>query len=812
MGKRKILPLILTAVMLCTCFPVSATAKTADSRAEKVANIVLFGYFSDTTAEEADAFFAENSAKIMKILDGSHGRSFKNYISSISYGKMQIENIFPQYSDGVIIPAQIGLTETFAGSNKCDERIVETLVNSIPDISDKTVDFDGDGIIDNVMIILKTSSGSSPSGSLVSHKGNYAGTLKINRKRVTVYNIIGSETLFLEESGVVAHEFLHTLGYPDLYRSSGNDLPVYLWSIMGAVNKYPQYPLAYERMYFTNWITIDEVTQSASLTLDVQSNPNGNQAFILKSPLNEREIFVIEYRVRPKRDYVNEDSLDYFIGGSGIIVYRVNLDVEGLSNLTGRTGIYVFRPQPGQVGSGDSETTAVYNAYLPYTDSSGTRNSIGSHDISKTLSDGALTFSDGSNSCIEINNIRLSADGTQAYCDVSIPKKEDYDIWNNLEFRNTAIAANNRVSFETVGDVIYSVSSENNKIYSQKYENGGWTEFASPMTCRYGDNFNVVRLGDYLYLSYDSDDNNYRHYMFLYRYDLNNGGSWQLLHTIDGVSYSGSRIGVVNGELYISYIGELDTGTFTNPIKVKRLSGDTLADVGICGNMLAGNPKIFEINGHLGVAFRNADNRIIVKEYYNGTFYDISDPNVTASVYDVVTCNGKVYFTLSDSELKIAVYDGTDWTINAFTGVSSAETAITENGGEIYVLSSPQDGNGSMKAYSYRDGEFTEIGESIDNSSQNISAEFIGSTLYCSYVRTGDNSIFFKSMAVEQSNLYDINGDGVTNSNDYAILREYVLFRASLTPEQKHIADVNKDGAVDGFDAIMLDVYLHSQP
>lgn len=809
MKLKRFLSVLLTAIIFCTCFPVSSAAKISDSGVKKVANIVLFGYFSDTTADEASAFFTENSDEIMKILDGSHGRSFKNYIDSISYGKMQIENIFPQYSGGVITPAQIGFTEAYAESRNCDVQIVETLVNSIPDISDKTVDFDGDGVIDNVMLILKTSS-STPSGSLVSHKANFPGALSVNGKRVSVYNIFGSARLLLEQTGVVAHEFLHTLGYPDLYRASGNDLPVYIWSIMGAVNKYTQYPLAYERMYFTNWITIDEVTQSTSLTLDMQSNPDGNQAFILKSPFNEREIFVIEYRVRPKRDYVNEDSLDYFVGGSGIIVYRVNLDVEGLSNYTGETGIYVFRPQQGQIGSGNNETTAIYNAYLPYSDSNGTRNSIGSGDISKTLSDGALTFSDGSNSCIEINNIRLSADGTQAFCDVSIPKKEDYDVWNNLEFTNTAAEANSKVSFETVGNSVYSISSENNVIYSKKYENGVWTSFASPISCSYGDDFKLVRLGGYLYLSYGSDDSAYQHHVYLYRYDIDNGGDWQLLSTLDDVSYSGSDLGVANGELYIAYIGELDMSTFKSPIKVKRLSGETLVDVGICGNMLAGSPKVFEINGYLGVSFRNADNRIIVKEYYNNAFYDISNPNVTASAYDVVQCNGKAYFALSGSELKVAVFDGANWEINVLAGASSAETAITEKGGEIYVLSSPQD-SGKLEAYSYRNGTFTAIGEGIDNVSRNITAKFIGNDLYCSYIRTGDNSIQFKSKAVVKKADYDINGDGVTNSNDYAMLREYVLCRVYLTAEQKQISDINNDGAVDAFDAIALDLYLHTQ-
>ena len=67
----------------------------------------------------------------------------------------------------------------------------------------------------------------------------------------------------------------------------------------GVIPGSPQYPLAYERMYFTHWIDIDTITQNSTLTLDDQANADGNQAFILKSPLNDHEIFVVEYRKKP---------------------------------------------------------------------------------------------------------------------------------------------------------------------------------------------------------------------------------------------------------------------------------------------------------------------------------------------------------------------------------------------------------------------------------------------------------------------------------------------------------------------------------
>lgn len=42
------------------------------------------------------------------------------------------------------------------------------------------------------------------------------------------------------------------------------------------------------------------------------------------------------------------DHLDRVIGHSGVIIYRVDTTVTGLSNNKGKTGIYVFREESGK--------------------------------------------------------------------------------------------------------------------------------------------------------------------------------------------------------------------------------------------------------------------------------------------------------------------------------------------------------------------------------------------------------------------------------------------------------------------------------
>jgi hypothetical protein len=56
----------------------------------------------------------------------------------------------------------------------------------------------------------------------------------------------------------------------------------------------------------------------------------------------------------------------------------------------------------------------------------------------------------------------------------------------------------------------------------------------------------------------------------------------------------------------------------------------------------------------------------------------------------------------------------------------------------------------------------------------------------------------------------DANSDGVIDSNDYAIIKAYVLYgdETEITPFGKYSSDVNLDGIVDGFDAIEIEVFL----
>lgn len=740
--------LIIFIIILICCIYKNyniSEAKATDIEDTNFANVVLFAHFAGDTADEDKKYFEDNRDEIIKLYDGSHGRSATNYLNTISYGKFHLKNIFPQDDGKKITSYELNIDKKLAYTMNVDSLIIDELIKNVPEISNKIIDYDGDGYIDNLTVVLKGGNEQEvkDQSTFVLHKSDYGAEVYWSGKKISSYNILNTysliDSIVSSQSGVIAHEFLHTLGYPDLYRSRGNDKPVYSWDIMGAASRYMPYPLAYLRMHFSNWLNIETITETQTVTLDEQSNKDGNQAYIIKSPLSDDELFVIEFRKKAEINYTDEDSLDRGIGGSGIIVYRINTTVEGLSNNFNETGVYVFRPSiPGNGFSQNTEEARVLSAYL--SKESG-RTSIGSTDFSKTLEDGALTFSDGTNSGIVISDVSSSS-GKSMTCKITIPKISEENLWKNTDFKDyTGTDTIKEIGILNYNNYIYTVTCSNNKIYTQVYDEKNWNEKYNILNVEESNpivQVEIIQNGNDIYLFYSG-------YGYLKIEKMNfKTQQWEDVAKINDIL---GEFCVANnsGQFYISCIRE-DSST----ARLININGNEITELGnYFSKKYCGQAKVAQLNGNIYVSVRWSNgNKIKVYKYNSKSNFSEIENSMFSGNYDMKSIDNKIYFALGKNTEKNAsmyVFDGDNWKENvANTKYSFPEIFKINN--EIYVILKAEDESGKAQIYRFNKEKniFEDDIIDVDTAVQNIKITSTSEYIYSIINKKSDGKIVVK--------------------------------------------------------------------
>ncbi len=739
MKQKRTIVIFLAALLTITYgvpFSTYTEAKTVNQPVQDFANIVLFAQFSGDNAEEDAAYFADHKDDILKLYDGDYAWSLTNYMSQISYDQFHVHNIYPQITGSSLESYTLSMTADSMKDRDASaggDAIVQELIQNVPGVADQVVDYNNDGAIDNLTVIVRGRVSDSSYPALHPHKSSYGGTDYYCDKRIGNYNIINTyrmlESGMPEKSGVIAHEFMHSIGYLDLYNNT--DYPVYTWDIMAATSQYLTWPLAYTRMAVSHWIDIETVTSSRTLTLDTQDATGGNQAYILKSPLNENEVFVVEFRKQGASSVSGTTyELDEKIGGSGVIVYRVDTTAAYLSNYYDSNAIYVFRPQAGQSGYHSTESICVQNAFL--SQESG-RTSIGSSDLDKGPEDGALTFTDGTNSGIVIQNVSSSS-GTQMTLEVSIPAASDFDGWTNMEFPdNTSGTALKNVTIADYNGTLYLLAYMDSQLATYRYDGTKWVAGAT-IACRYTPlDMKLFNHNGNLYAGYLDGNSSQFH---LLRWNAASG-SW---NEVASVANAGSEFDVVSQgtDLYLTYISDNQNAYLA------KFTGSGFQTLGTYSNgSLCGQPRVACMNGIIYTGLRYASGNVIEVYRYQNGFTKVSEGTLSGGTYDMTVLDNCLTVCIGGSDLRIHTYNGTTWTQSAASGISCFEPVVTTQQGKIYVLISPSDGKGNIRVYRYdsASGHFTQEGMDVDSYSQHMTLVDSADQLYIAYVKNSDGKI-----------------------------------------------------------------------
>ncbi|WP_296877272.1 immune inhibitor A domain-containing protein, partial [Thomasclavelia sp.] len=758
--SKSILIMFLCTVLFIAMAPIKIFAEDQNDGSQH-ANLVLFVCFSDeddldwlnkpTEGGYEDSYTKgmTNVQRYMAYYDGSQNRSFSSYMSKISGGKYQVKNIFPQYDEetGKVTPFKLtSVTEEQAKVGNYDTQIIEDVKKEI-NLSNYVNDLDlnNDKTIDNVTIILQggpyeSSATGENTPSLRCHKRLYTtdnwNGVELN---ANVFNMLSTDTLNNKRAGVITHEYLHSLNYPDLYTSNQNDNPVGNWDIMSSDGRFMNYPLAYLRMHFSGWADVQEIdalytkkdnqngTFSYEVELNTISDTNLNNAVMITSPLNPYEKFVIEARELQGKS--SDDIFDGAIPGSGVIVYRVDTTVDGLSNFYGKTGVYVFGPE-----TDSKRGDALLNSSNPR---------YGNSDLNKT--DNAITFSDRTNTGIVLSNVGDIKDGKVSLT-VTVPDWSNVDAWHDSEGISGGFV--NLVDLDGRQIAIVQSSDWARKATFYEYNGNKWV-VANDLPDLY-DGLTHLKLVSYENKIFATYINEYGKITI----SVLNGNKWKKAREI-ATTENTLDFQVVSNQLYVTYAIE---NYFQNrTIYTQKIDITDNYEVELVGapyTVVSGNigdPRLLEQNGSLVVAYK--DNDTIKLKRLNGTsFEEIKDAG-TAISHDIITYNQELYFASASKEkLIISKYsaDNGEWIEFDSKDVDSISPKLAIAQGNLYVVYGPAtDTKNGIFAYEVTKDGLVDEGLAIDSGARGSKFSMVakGDTLFVGYTSNGNAYIKEKTIS-----------------------------------------------------------------
>ena len=382
---------LLVLVMVASCIPCvrpvsSAYADIPMSDQPNEGNLVLVVRFSDQTDRDTYSSVVIGQTSSWQSTMSAFNSDFKDYVGTVSRGKLNVQSVFPQDNNGVLEYLDLDISSTYFTSLDDDLYLRDGVIASAAsrafnkkypnwDASQVNLD-DKPAFIDNIMILVDTdldvTTGLRSNMNRLA-EGYTFGNLPMQDVEVIHATRVGANTGGAIDA-VPAHEYLHRLGAKDLYRNGGTGAGGELcdgWDMMATARR-SLLPLAQTAsdMGFLDLETVASSTGTYEFELGtyMSDDPAKPHAVIVKSPLNGSEYFVLEYR-QGNLPGVNGYKSDMYMGGKlsydnsgaydGVVISRVNTAVQDKTN-SAEDYLYVFRPgdtdEQSRGGDGKTDT------------------------------------------------------------------------------------------------------------------------------------------------------------------------------------------------------------------------------------------------------------------------------------------------------------------------------------------------------------------------------------------------------------------------------------------------------------------------
>lgn len=319
--------------------------------------VVMYIRFAD------EAEFASATSAADQALMNTETYSLSSFIDAQSEGACSFTSVMPKGDSNVVTsfcPTQTRAyfqpyNETtnpigYKDDNERDVREHVLLQQAIAWLDEKgdvpaaaDLDKNQDGAVDSVMFIVNGSAGDW-SSLLWPHMWSM-NTYQASLNGVAVQNFSFQLANFnaSRKLSTYAHETMHVLGFPDLYRYYANGDPIAGWDVMCSDTSIPQYANAYMRKTIANWGP-DIGTAKVGTNVVRAPSATGTEPESLRLKISDSQSLVFEYRKN------GGTSFDKGLVASGLLPYRVltTTNANSYGNMYGGAytpdSYYIYRP------------------------------------------------------------------------------------------------------------------------------------------------------------------------------------------------------------------------------------------------------------------------------------------------------------------------------------------------------------------------------------------------------------------------------------------------------------------------------------
>lgn len=673
--KKRLLSILLILAILLPVAVSMLPVKAAAASTQTIENLVVFVTFSgeneDVFEKELPSYGGQSTGTegdaIRKLFDSNittagADTSFKHYISVITDGHIQVNNHF----------VKLTLTGTASqydgGSVQSDDALLQACIPALSHtIADgESLDANGDGLLDHLVLVVQAGDSSKDSSSFYPHSttfdyGDHAG-VTIKGLSVFHYNVINSSALTsgsMQKQGVISHEFMHSLGLPDLYRNAGvtEGTPVGQWDIMASAGMYQQFPLTYMR-YRQGWLdgsmpvltqaSADSVTHKVSVTLNVVTQTSGDRAVQIKTPLSESQSFVIEYRKKGQDWQTDTYGFESKLPGSGLLVYRVDDSVDGLTNTAGQNYIYVFRPGTQSVSDATETSNGLSAIWDAAIDPAAGETTYGSTDLGASYTSDTLFYADGSNSGIRLSNIQYVGD-TQISFDVTFADYDASGVWPSVGESLTSTPRLDPMLCADENDTLYTMTfSGDYDAQLYRLSGGTWQASASLSDVMYDGA--LYASGANVYFSYVSSQMSGGQYLI--KCQQLNQNTWQQSNSLSAASPNMVNLIDYSGALCCSYVDSNTTWYLRRVDTGAEITHLSLSDLG--GGSTFSSPQMCVYGGRLYLVFGVDTGPAKVMRFDGMSWETVWAPSYSTTV-DGMSIGGQFSIAASDSGIHVLI-------------------------------------------------------------------------------------------------------------------------------------------------------------